>query len=106
MITSLPSASCCSTNGGTDQPTSICPDITWVSVPGAPPVGTSLGATLAWPTSCSRIRLVDEPGEENATVLPLVSARLLMPLSGRAYQNASGAPVASALMIFTGIPLE
>jgi hypothetical protein len=28
-----------------------------------------------------------------------------MPLSGRAYQNASGAPVASAEMIFTGIPL-
>ena len=28
-----------------------------------------------------------------------------MPLSGRAYQNASGAPVASAEMIFTGMPL-
>ena len=42
---------------------------------------------------------------ENATVLPLVSRMLLMPLSGRAYQNASGAPVASAEMIFTGMPL-
>ena len=51
------------------------------------------------------MRLVDEPGEENATVLPLVSARRLMPLSGRAYQNASAAPVASALMILTGMPL-
>jgi hypothetical protein len=39
--------------------------------------------------SCNRIRLVDEPGEEKATVLPLVSASPLMPLSGRAYQNAS-----------------
>ena len=28
-----------------------------------------------------------------------------MPLSGRAYQNASAAPVASALMILTGMPL-
>ena len=74
-------------------------------MPGAPPVATSFGATLAWFTSCSTIRLVDEPGEENATVLPAASARLLMPLSGRAYQNASGAPVASALMIFTGMPL-
>src|SRR5215471_5609769 len=99
MMTSLPSASCCSTKGGTDQPTSICPDITWVSVAGAPPVATSLGVTFAWFTSCSRMRLVEEPGEENATVLPLVSARRVMPLSGRAYQNASAAPVASALMI-------
>ena len=42
------------------------------------------------------MRLVDDPGEENATVLPFVSLMLLMPLSGREYQNASGAPVASA----------
>lgn len=34
---------------------------------------------------------MDEPGEENATVLLLVSASRLMPLSGRAYQNASAA---------------
>ena len=76
-----------------------------MSVAGAPPEATSLGVTFAWFTSCSRMRLVEEPGEENATVLPLVSARRLMPLSGRAYQNASAAPVASALMIFTGMPL-
>ena len=104
MMTSLPSASCCSTNGGTDQPTSICPDMTCVSVPGAPPVATSFGLAFAWFTSCNRMRLVEEPGEENATVLPLVSASRLMPLSGRAYQNASAAPVASALMIRTGMP--
>ena len=37
----------------------------------------------------------------------LIASQLLrMPLSGREYQNASGAPVASALMIFTGMPLE
>jgi hypothetical protein len=67
--------------------------------------GPYLGVTFACWMSCSSIRLVEEPGEENATVLPAVSARLVMPLSGRAYQNASGAPVASALMIFTGMPL-
>ena len=52
------------------------------------------------------MRLVEEPGDENATVLPLVSFRLLMPLSVRAYQNASAAPVASAEMTRTGAPLE
>jgi hypothetical protein len=51
------------------------------------------------------MRFVDDPGEEYATVLPLMSASPLIPLSGRAYQNASAAPVASALMIFTGVPL-
>src|ERR1700730_3134316 len=99
MIASLPSSSCCRTNGGTATPRSIWPGITCVSVPGAPPVATILGVTFACWMSCNRIRLVEEPGEENATVLPAVSARLVMPLSGRAYQNASGAPVASALMI-------
>src|SRR5271166_6574685 len=74
-------------------------------VPGRPPVGTSLGVTFSWLMSCRMMRLVEEPGEENATVLPFVSLMVLMPLSGRAYQNASGAPVASAEMIFTGIPL-
>ena len=34
---------------------------------------------------------MDEPGEENATVLPWVSASRLMPLSGRAYQRLGGA---------------
>jgi hypothetical protein len=79
MIASLPSASCCRTNGGTDQPTSICLDITCVSVAGAPPVATILGVTFACWMSCSRMRLVEEPGEENATVLPAVSARLAIP---------------------------
>ena len=52
------------------------------------------------------MRLVEEPGEENATRLAGgIGLMLRMPLSGRAYQNASGAPVASALMIFTGMPL-
>src|SRR6266404_33306 len=80
--------------------------MTWVYVAGAPPVGTSLGLEPAAFTSCNRIRLVDEPGEENATVLPLVSFRLLMPLAVGAYQNASAAPVPSAEMMRTGAPLE
>ena len=46
-----PSAECSSTKGDPDQPTSTCPDITCVRVPGAAPVATSLGVTLAWVTS-------------------------------------------------------
>ena len=37
-----------STNGGTDQPTSIWPLITCVSVPGAPLVATSYGVACSW----------------------------------------------------------
>jgi hypothetical protein len=56
-----------------------------VSVAGTPPVATSLASTPAFLTSASAIRFEDEPGEENATVLPPVSLRLRMPLCARAY---------------------
>ena len=50
--------------------------MTCVSVAGAPPVATSFGLTFSCRVSCRMMRLVDDPGEENATVLPVVSLML------------------------------
>ena len=82
----LPSRMFCRPNGAAAQPTSICPVITCVKVAGAPPAASGLASTCAWRSSASRIRFDDEPGEENAIVLPAASFRLLMLLSARAYQ--------------------
>ena len=63
------------------------------------------GKTVAFSSPGSSTNLILLQLVNQAKVMPLVSARRVMPLSGRAYQNASAAPVASALMILTGMPL-
>jgi hypothetical protein len=51
-------------SGGTDQPASICPDMTWVRVSGMPPEDTSFGFTPAASASAWITRWVEEPGRE------------------------------------------
>ena len=86
ITTICPSRTFCRPNGAAAQPTSIWPVITCVRVAGAPPVAMVFALTPACRSSASRIRFDEEPGEENETVLPAASFRLLMPLSARAYQ--------------------
>ena len=70
------------------------------------PTGTSLASvTPASFSSCSRMRLLDEPGLEKPTLLPCASLRLVMPLPALAYQYTSGAPVEAGEMTRTGAPL-
>ena len=105
MIRRLPSLTSCRPSGTTDQPTSICPVMTCVVVPGTPPVAVGLALEPVCRSSASRIRFDDEPGEENATVLPSgTSLRVLYGLSAFTHQNSSLAPVISAEITLTGAP--
>src|SRR4051812_38550577 len=72
--------------GTADQPASIWPDITWVKVAAAPPVGTSFTFTPAALANAAAIWLLDEPGREKATLLPSRSFMLFTGLSARTYQ--------------------
>src|SRR4051812_1522551 len=92
-------------NGGADQPASICLDMTAVNVGAGPPVATGLASTFASAMSASTLACVDEPFVEYAIVRPAMSAIDLIGESARTYQKASS-PVACALMMRTGAPLE
>src|SRR5450759_5199997 len=87
------------------QPTSICPDMSWVSVAAGPPVLTVLGLAPAAAAMASSIRFEDEPGREKATDLPLVSFMLRIAESALAYHHRSAAPVEVAEMMAMGAPL-
>ena len=79
---------------------SIWPVMVWVKVAGTPPVGTGLALEPACLSSVSRIRFDDEPGDENAMVLPSpASFSDLIGLSALTHQNSSCAPVISAEMM-------
>ena len=77
----VPSATCARPNGGTDHPISTCRVMICVSVPGAPPFARGLASTPACFTSARTMRLVDDPGEENATLFPAASFNVFIPLS-------------------------
>src|SRR5439155_27263547 len=102
----FPSSSCCSPKGGADQPTSICPDITCVSVAGGPPVATGFAFKSNCFMNAVTIPCVDEPFVEYAIVLPSVSLSDLIGEFAAEYQNKSAAPVVSAPMTRTGAPFE
>ena len=57
----LPSSSCCSPNGGADQPTSIWPDITCVSVGAGPPVAVGFALRSYCFMKAVTMPCVDEP---------------------------------------------
>ena len=73
MIRILPSSNCCSPNGGADQPTSIWPDITCVSVGAGPPVAVGFAFRSYCFMNAVTMPCVDEPLVEYAIVLPSVS---------------------------------
>src|SRR5437762_6086815 len=106
MIRILPSSSCCMPNGGADQPTSICPDITCVSVGAGPPVAVGLALRSYCFMNAVTTPCVDEPLVEYAIVLPSVSLSVLMGEAAGTYQYRSDAPVVSAPMMRTGAPFE
>ena len=61
MMRILPSSSCCRPNGGADQPTSICPDMTCVSVGAGPPVAVGLAFRSYCFMNAVTMPCVDEP---------------------------------------------
>src|SRR5258708_29892621 len=65
-----PSSICLKPNGGDDQPTSIWPDITWVSVEEGLPVAVGFALRPNSFMKASTIECVDEPLVEYAIVLP------------------------------------
>src|SRR5436309_10269133 len=93
MMRILRSSSCCKPNGGADQPTSICPDITCVSVEGGPPVATGFAFKSYCFMNAVTMPCVDDPLVEYAIVLPSVSLSDLIGDVAAAYQNKSAAPV-------------
>src|SRR5690242_1126268 len=66
--------------GADDQPRSIWPDMTWVSTAVGEPAGMRLTLTPKYLASAPETRSVDEPGRENAIVLPLASLKVLIGL--------------------------
>ncbi len=104
MMRISPAFSSFSPIGGTDQPMSICPDITCVSVAPAPPVGVGCAFTPACCSSASSTRLDDDPAAENAAVWPPASFIERIGPFVRAYQNRSDAPCHSASITRTGAP--
>jgi len=75
---------------------------------GRPAGGDELGREpFAWLTSLQQNEVArGSRARRTRTVLPLVSARRVMPLSGRAYQKrVGGAGRFRRLMILTGMPL-
>src|SRR5512132_4666346 len=106
MIRIFCSSSWSSPNGGADQPTSTCPDITCVSVDDGLPVATGVAFKSYCFMNAVTMPLVDEPFVEYASVLPAVSFSDLMGESLRTYQNRSRAPVVCAPMMRTGAPFE
>ena len=81
---------------------SICPDITWVSVAPAPPVGVGRACVPAASSSDSSTRWLDEPELENAAVFDPASFNERIGSAARAYQNRSDAPCHSAANARTG----
>src|SRR6187549_1688454 len=73
-----PSSNCLRPNGGAAQPTSICPDITWVRVDDGLPVAVG----FAFRSNCFMYAVtmpcVDDPLVEYAIVLPSVSFSVLI----------------------------
>ena len=67
-----------SPNGGADQPTSICPDITCVSVGAGPPVAVGFALRSYCLTNALTMPCVDEPLVEYAMVLPSASFSVLI----------------------------
>src|SRR5882724_10297492 len=86
MIRILPSSNCCKPNGGADQPTSIWPDITCVSVGAGPPVAVGLALRSYCFMKAVTIPCVDEPLVEYAIVLPSVSLSDLIGELAATYQ--------------------
>ena len=56
-----PSSICLKPNGGEDQPTSICPDMTWVRVADGLPVAVGFAFRPNSLMKASTIECVDEP---------------------------------------------
>ena len=82
----LPSSSCCRPNGGADQPTSTCPDITCVSVAAGPPVAVGFAFKSYCFKNAVTIPWVDAPLVEYAMVLPSVSRNDLIGEFAGTYQ--------------------
>ena len=87
MMRILPSRSSCRPNGGADQPMSTWPVITWVKVPGGPPVAVGLALTPRSLTKASTVLWEVEPLVEKAIVfLSVASLSDLIGESARTYQ--------------------
>src|SRR5258707_14445330 len=71
----------------------------WVMVAAIVPVDVGMGVSFYCAMSASSPAWLDEPVNENATVLPLKSSIFLIGELAGAYHERSGAPVISLLMM-------
>src|SRR4051812_3357527 len=102
MMRILPASTSASPTGGTDQPMSIWPDMTWVGGGAAARVGVGLARPRAASHREGTSKWLDAPAAETPAVLPAPSFNEGMGESARAYQNRSDAPCHSASKIRTG----
>ena len=86
MIRILPSSARSSPNGAAPKPTSTCPVIVWVMVAAIVPVDVGMAVSLYCAMSASSPAWLDEPVNENATVLPLKSSIFLIGELAGTYQ--------------------
>src|SRR5258706_10892996 len=92
MIRILPSSTRSSPNGAAPKPTSTCPVMVWVMVAAIVPVDVGMAVSLYCAMSASSPAGLDQPGNENGTVLPLKSSIFFIGELAGAFQQRAGGP--------------
>src|SRR5260221_10598341 len=93
MIRILPSSTRSSPNGAAPKPTSTCPVMVWVMVAAIVPVDVGMAVSLYCAMSASSPAWLDEPGNENATGLPVKSSIFFFGELAGGIQEKGGAPL-------------
>src|SRR5258706_7423806 len=90
MIRILPSSTRSSPNGAAPKPTSTCPVMVWVMVAAIVPVDVGMAVRLYFAMSASSPAWLGEPGNENATGLPLKTSNFFIRELAGAEHDKSG----------------